>query len=370
MRSPKTLILTVHHGASHQRVAWALRKALLEIEPQLTVEIINALDYCARWFRLYYDSYAVPLKHWPALWGMIENAQHHRRATGPSWLYRRGGKLLFRFIQSFDPDILVATEVGMCELSSILKRESRARFHLVGVTTGLDVDRAWAQPEVDLYIVSLGDLVERLVAAGVPGERILPCGQPLDPAFGPQLERSAARRSLQVDPDIPLLLILFGGTGHGKPRRVLRELQKLSQPAQLVLIAGRNRKLEEELRKLCEGVPRSRVLGWVENMHEWMAAADLLISKPGATTVIEALNSGLPSLAFDPLPGNELRACEWIEKQEVGYWARSPEDLVPLVARLLDSQEALARLRTHALALARPHAARQAAEAILRLAQA
>ncbi len=108
------------------------------------------------------------------------------------------------------------------------------------------------------------------------------------------------------------------------------------------------------------------MLGWVSNMHEWLAAADLLVSKPGAMTVIEALNSALPLLAFDPLPGNERRACHLIEKWEVGYWVRRPADLASTIRRLLADPAELSRLRANARALAQPHAARDAAETILK----
>src|SRR5437762_9286333 len=92
---PKILILTVSHGASHERAAAALGKALLEARPDLTVEIWNGLEPSARWFRLYYDSYRVLLRCWPRLWGRIEGLQHRSRSTGPGWLYRRGAQPLF-----------------------------------------------------------------------------------------------------------------------------------------------------------------------------------------------------------------------------------------------------------------------------------
>ena len=125
--------------------------------------------------------------------------------------------------------------------------------------------------------------------------------------------------------------------------------------------------MEHELRRLYQSKPRHTVLGWVDNMYEWLAAADLLLSKPGGGTLIEALTCGLPLLAFDPLPGDEERACLWIEKQQVGRWIKRPEDIAPTVERLLNDPEEMRRLRANALALARPRAAFDTAEAILKL---
>src|SRR5204862_5470765 len=138
-------------------------------------------------------------------------------------------------------------------------------------------------------------------------------------------------------------------------------LRDLKEPVEFVFIAGRNRKLENRMRELAEGRPRWRVMGWVDNMHEWMAAADFALSKPGASTVMEALASGLPLLAFDPLPGNERRACDWIEKQGVGVWLRNAGEIAPAVSRLLADAGELERMRGNALTHARPRAALDAA---------
>src|SRR6516162_4714780 len=128
--APRILILTVAHGAAHRRASQALRKALLEINPGLIAQVEDALEHCTSWFRAYYDSYEIPLKYWPTLWGWVESIQHRSGSTGPGWLYRAGARPLFQFIQFFNPDVVVATEVGVCELAALMKRETKAGFSL------------------------------------------------------------------------------------------------------------------------------------------------------------------------------------------------------------------------------------------------
>ena len=366
--SPRILILTVPHGASHERASNALRTALLEIQPGLTVEVVNALDHCAKWFRAYYNSYEIPLKYWPSLWGWIESFQDRQGSTSPDWLNRRGAQPLFRFIQTFAPDVVVATEVGMCELVALHKRESGARFRLAGLEL-MDFHPAWVQPEVDLFLATHEDLAAELVAAGAPVARVLTCGQPIDPAFASPPDQLSARTRLGIEPQAPFILALFGGAGIAKPHRLLKQIKKLEKPYQVVFITGRNRRMETEIQKHVRGLANCRVLGWVDNMHDWMSAADILVSKPGGSTLTEAFACGLPMLAFDPHPGNEERTCAWIEKWGVGHWVKNAEDLAPTLERLLDYPEELAGLRERALLLARPRAAYDAAQAILKLAQ-
>ncbi|HEX5483840.1 MAG TPA: glycosyltransferase [Terriglobia bacterium] len=369
----KILILTTSHGASHRRASEALKKAFLEIQPSLTVEIIDALEHCARWFRAYYDSYLIPLRYWPSLWRRIERRQHQAASTSPGWLYRLGGRPLFRFIKAFDADIVIATEIGVCELAVLYKRRTHGRFFLVGLEL-MDFNQAWVQPEIDLYPVVHPDLGEELIAAGAPRQKVIACGMPIDPAYARLPDRAEARKRLGVRDDLPLILALFGGAGFGKPRQIVEGLRKVAAPCQVVFITGKNRALETELQHLCSspsgpsgpsGLPGWRVLGWTEHMHEWMVAADLLISKPGGGTVMEAAACGLPLLVFAPLPGNEERTCRWLEKWQAGIWVRSPAELAPAIKNLLEHLQKRENLRQAMKSISHPGAALDAAQMIL-----
>jgi len=344
----------------------ALRTALLETRPGIGVELVDALSRCTPWFRTYYNSYQIPLRHCPSLWRWIESHQHHSESTGPGWLYRLGSKPLFRFLTDCEPDVVVATEVGLCELVSMHKRNSQARYRLVGLPV-MDYGRAWAKPEVDLFLCTHKDLAAELVKAGVASNKIATPGLPIDPVFSRLPERDEVRARLDLAGDSPVVLILFGGAGFGNPRLILGEIAKLQQTLQVVVITGRNARMEKEARARCQGMPRSRVLGWVDNMHEWMVAADLVVSKPGGGTLNEGFACGLPMLAVDPLPGNEQRNCQWIEKWGCGVWIKSPASLAHTIARLVARPEELEGLRARARSLARPRAAYNAAEEILKL---
>jgi processive 1,2-diacylglycerol beta-glucosyltransferase len=368
-QQPKVLILTLTHGAAHQRAAKALRQALLDLRPGALVEVIDTLAHCRRWFKAYYDSYLIPLRYWPRLWSWIESVQHQSDSTGPGWLYRKGARPLFQFIAEYAPDVVVATEVGTCELAALHKRKSSAGFLLAGLEL-MDFNRAWIQPEVDLYLTTHPDLAEELRAAGAPAEKITTTGQPIDLTFASLPDRAAARARLGIREEARLLLVLFGGAGFGKPERILEELRKVRQPFDAVLIAGRNRKLEARLKEMCREVAHCLALGWVENIQEWMVASDLMIGKPGGATLMEGAACGLPLLAFDPLPGNEERTCRWIEKWGAGRWVKSPQELSRVVEGLLSSPQELAELQAKARALSRPNAARDAALAVLALYEA
>jgi len=364
---PRVLILTLHHGSTHVRISRALEKGLLSLRPNLQVRMVDALAHCTAWFRAYYNSYELPLKYWPGLWNYIENHQYEGETSGPWWLYRRGARPLFRFIEAFQPDVVAATEVGLGEMVVIHKRDTGARYALVGVQT-FAYEKPWAQAEVDLFLSYPGEVAAQIRSLGVPPEKVIECGVLVDPAFAPSADRLALRARLGLQPDLPVLLVNFGGSGKSGPAEVVAELRKIERPFQAVFIARRNERLRVELHRLTAGLAHVHVLGWIDNMHEWMAAADLLLSRAGGGVVAESLNSGLPILVFDALPGNERRFCHLIENcWHTGYWVRRPGELAARVNQLLASTQDLEMLRNNARAHACPDAARLAAEAVLRL---
>jgi processive 1,2-diacylglycerol beta-glucosyltransferase len=363
---PRILILFVPHGAAHQRAAKALRKAILELRPDAQVEVIDILQHCTAWFRTYYNSFLIILKLWPGLWRRIENIQHQSKSTGPGWIYQQGAQPFFRYVRDFAPDVVISTEVGTCELAALCKRQAKTAFLLAGVEL-MDFNRAWVQPEVDLLLTTHVDLAAELVAAGAPASRVVTTGQPIDPTFACLPDRESARETLGVKHNALQLLILLGGTGLGDPGRILPEVSKIQHQLEVVIITGRNQRIEAQLRNKFDSVAHVRVLGWVDNIQEWMVASDLMISKPGGGTLTEGFACGLPMLAFDPLPGNEERTCQWIEKWGGGIWIRKPEHLAPTIESLLADRPKLYALRDQARALARPHAARDGALAVLDL---
>ena len=364
---PRVLILTLHHGATHVRLAHTLEKALRELRPHLKIEVVDALAHCTAWFRAYYNAYEIPLKYWPGLWRFIEGRQFEGDTTGPWWLYRWGARRLFRYIEAFKPDVVAATEVGLGEMAIIHKRDTGARYSLVAIET-FAFERPWAQPEVDLFVSYPGAVAAQLKNWGVPPEKILECGVPVDPVFGLTTDRPGLRERLTLRNDLPVLLVNFGGSGKGKPREVVCELRKVERPFQALFISRRDESLRKELLRLTAGMDHVRVLSWVDNMHEWMAASDLLISRAGGGILAESMNCGLPILVFDAPPGNERRFCRLIEEVwHTGYHVEQPGQLSARINHLIARPEELEQLRSSAREHAHPGGARIAAQAILNL---
>ena len=108
-----------------------------------------------------------------------------------------------------------------------------------------------------------------------------------------------------------------------------------------------------------------RTLGYVTDIRQLMAAADVLITKAGGMTLAEALAAEVPLVAFGSLPGQERRNERFASQCGVALVARSRDELRQAVERALSEPTLLERLRRQMRRLRRPDASRRVVRAVL-----
>jgi processive 1,2-diacylglycerol beta-glucosyltransferase len=146
----------------------------------------------------------------------------------------------------------------------------------------------------------------------------------------------------------------------GPDAEILAELDRVERPFQTVVVTGRNEELRRDLAAQDRKHP-THVLGFASNMHELMAVADLIITKPGGLTSSEALAMGKPLFILNPIPGQEAANSDFLLERGAAAKVNRVEDLPYRLGQLLGSKK-LAGMARAAKALGQP----QAAEHILR----
>jgi UDP-N-acetylglucosamine:LPS N-acetylglucosamine transferase len=130
-----------------------------------------------------------------------------------------------------------------------------------------------------------------------------------------KLDRQAEMRKLQLDPNRPTGIVMFGG--HGS--RVMRAIAKRLDDVQLILVCGHNAVLAEQLRAMRASAPRV-VLGFTSQISHYMQLSDFFIGKPGPGSISEAIQQGLPVIVVRnawTMP-QERYNTEWVEEQGAG----------------------------------------------------
>jgi len=137
-----------------------------------------------------------------------------------------------------------------------------------------------------------------------------------------------------------------------KYARKYRVEEKSTQPESLV----DDRNVHEESRdraKMVNVVP----LGYVSRMAEYMAAAEILITKAGPGTIAEAASLGVPVILTSFLPGQEAGNVDVVLEQEFGVFFSKPTDISSKVIQWIQDPDLLCRMSQNASKAGHPNAA-------------
>jgi len=380
----RILIATVTAGAGHLAAAAALDEAWRELRPD---DVVDRVDL-GRFFsplhrRIVSDGYVRLVAHAPELWGMMfaktDEPKLARRLNRIRAIFPSQSRGRFtRYLTQFKPDAVLCTHYFPLETLSRLKaadsrpagrpprqlrRPPFAPPFVVSVVTDFEAHALWMEPCVDLYCVAAEETKARLVARGAPAENVAATGIPISGKFAAKTDAAAVRKVLGLRDDQTVLLVLSGGFGMGPVGKILAELDKVEQTFQTVVVTGRNEELRRDLAAEDRRHP-THVLGFASNMHELMAMADLIISKPGGLTSSEALAMGKPLFILNPIPGQEAANSDFLLERGAAAKANRVEDL-PFRLRQLLGTKKLSEMARAARALGRPHAAADICELVV-----
>ncbi|MBU2702026.1 2-amino-4-hydroxy-6-hydroxymethyldihydropteridine diphosphokinase [Sporomusaceae bacterium BoRhaA] len=369
----KIMFMTVPIGAGHMRAAQAVEQAVNELAKKenscITTVQYNLFDFLPQKLTNKVLSIYLAMLSWcPSVYGGLYEWGNE------SALALLGRNLFNRFIAwrmrravlDFRPDMIVCSHASAAGVASQLIRKKVYQVPIVAVVTDFVVHRFWIYSEVTHYFVALEKLKQYLVDHAIQTEQISVTGIPIDLSFENPMDRNILQQKIKLNPAVFTVLIMGGGQGAFPLVKLVQLIDSLDFPVQIIVVAGNNTAAFEQLNQLKLKVQHQlTVYGFVNIVHELMAVADLLITKPGGLTTAEALAAQLPLLIYHPIPGQEQANTQHL----------LDEGAAMLAENLTELKQCLVRFEKH---FSRPkkvqqqkggqnHAARQIATKILQL---
>jgi processive 1,2-diacylglycerol beta-glucosyltransferase len=369
----RILILSASVGAGHTRAAQAVDSALRSAGNTATIEHWDVLSHVTPAFRkIYREGYFEMVGRAPHLLGWLY--QRTDRPFRPSRLGQRveraSAQAFLERVREFDPDIAVCTHFLPSALLERERRKGRCRAQIVTVVTDFEVHGLWLAAPSDHYFVATDEARAHLEALGCAPVSITVSGIPTDPCFAAPHDHLLMREKHGWHPDLPALLVSAGGFGAGNATRLVEALVADQLPAQIIAVCGKSAPLRAAIENVANGrnartLPLVSAIGFTTEMHELMAAADLMIGKPGGLTTSESLIAGLGWVVVQPIPGQEEKNATYLLEQGVGIWCANLHTLAYKVRAVLETPGRLAQMKANARRLARPNAAETVARFVL-----
>ncbi|MGE0507185.1 MAG: NAD-dependent epimerase/dehydratase family protein [Solirubrobacterales bacterium] len=328
-REPRVLILTADIGEGHDLPARMIKAELEAEAPDAQVEIANGLEAMGRlhsavirggshivfrWAHWMFDfQYWLVAKFAPTRW-----LAHHL-------MYMFGARGLLQLIARHEPDVIVSTYPGVTAVLGMLRENRRLPIPVQSAITDLAGLRYWVHPGVDLHFVTHPESIEEVERLAGPGsvEWMRP---PIAPEFLMPRTRSDARAALDLPPHARVVLVSGGGWGIGDLEGAIRTA--LSDGDTLVAcLTGRNEAARERLEQRFGANEQVRVIGFTDQMSDWMAAADAMVHATAGLTVLEAHIRGCPVVSYGFNAGHLRANNAAFERFGLAEVARSEHEL-------------------------------------------
>ena len=380
LRQKRVMIMISDTGGGHRASAMALADALQELYTvHITIRDVWT-ESCPFPFNTVVKQYMWMAKHtwsWRILW-------YSSKFPISRWIMQKFANALckrvfMKAIQDDNPDLVISVHPGtqhivIKALKKLARRQgSRSRIPFVTVVTDLgSAHPMWFHPEADRVFVPSDPVKDIALKCHVRESVIEEYGLPLRRAFwkADTRTREEVRQVLGIG-QLKTVLVVGGGDGVGRlfhvAEAVGHELETLASNggAQIVVICGKNEKVRKQLQAVdWPDSVEAHILGFVKNMDEWMAAADLIVTKAGPGTIAEACTRELPVMLSAYLPGQEQGNVSFVVDGGFGDFATDPGVIAKTVVGWLQDETALRQMSRQAGEQGRPRATLKIAQAI------
>ncbi|OCN01793.1 MGDG synthase family glycosyltransferase [Caproicibacter fermentans] len=365
----KLLILTAATGGGHIRASRAIQAYISKNSAGSEVVVVDALKSISSVLnKTVCDGYHFLATKTPKVFGQLYRKTNEESLLS-TLVSRFSGAFSLKLVPLLErerPDVIISTHPFATEMISHLKWAGAVTAPLICLMTDYGPHRAWVADHVDAYVVANGDMISEMEAMGVPKEKIYPFGIPVENVFFTAGDRPAFLKKIGLDPYLPTILIMAGSFGVTNILKIYRQIVRLEQNFQMIVITGRNERLYEEIAKLIPDSPKpTKLVFFTNEVENYMHAADLLITKPGGLTVSEALACGIPLAVFDAIPGQEEDNANFLLTHNMAVKLENGQDCGETIRSLLADNRKLSEMRSSCKGFDKS----RSAENILRLIQ-
>jgi UDP-N-acetylglucosamine:LPS N-acetylglucosamine transferase len=137
--------------------------------------------------------------------------------------------------------------------------------------------------------------------------------------------------------DKKIVLIIGGGDGIPHGKFILQHLLAASLNIDIAIVCGKNKQLYNDALAFQRRYPSLKVFAFVDFVYELLNAADIVITKCGASTIMEILMMKKIPIINDFLWEQELGNMEFVRDNKLGVFERNVQKLPEIVRELVSN---------------------------------
>lgn len=176
------------------------------------------------------------------------------------------------------------------------------------------------------------------------GHNVVRFSFPIDEKFSKILsadEVNSIKKRLGYNPSKKLVLMLGGGDGVPKGEKLLQRLLETKFEHEIGIVCGKNTLLRQaaEDQKKRYNANNLNIYGYVDFIYDLLNISDLVITKCGASTIMEILNLKKVPIVIDYIWEQEQGNVDYIKNKKLGIYEPHIKKLRGLIKNLLEDDE-------------------------------
>ncbi|MFZ1979294.1 MAG: glycosyltransferase [Bacteroidota bacterium] len=211
------------------------------------------------------------------------------------------------------------------------------------VTDPFTAHPLWFQREQERYIVFSERLKEDCIKnRKIPASKLRVFPFILDKQFSTPLSSAGITKVKQkfgFASEKKVILIIGGGDGIPHGKSILRHLLHASLDVEIAIVCGKNKKLYAGALELQKHHKSLKVFAFVDFVYELLNASDIVITKCGASTIMEILIMQKIPIINNYLWEQELGNMEFVRDNELGIFERNITKLPSIIQELVSVKE-------------------------------
>ncbi len=235
---------------------------------------------------------------------------------------------MLEYITENKYDLVICSHLFPSMAITALKKDGRD-IKLINVATDYRDIPFWNETTPDYFVIPHESLKNEFIEKGTDEKVLLPLGIPVSTKF--QQKKS----NLSLKKDKPNILVTSGSMGFGNLKEIIKSLLD-NIDAYVIVICGSNKKLVKELSNIKNS--KLTVLGFIDNMSDYIRACDVILSKPGGLTSTEVAVLNKPLVHMMPIPGVENHNASFFLENNLSLVSNTIDEVITNTKKLLEDE--------------------------------
>lgn len=233
-------------------------------------------------------------------------------------------------------DIVVCTHLfGMQTITYLQNKGLKIKSY--GVITDYTYIPFIEETNLDKYFIAHKSLINDFARKGMKKINLIPTGIPVKSIFQKEVSIEDAKKELNIKTNKPIILIMMGGLGCGNAIGICKNILK-NEDIYVIVLAGKNKKLIKELKRKFNN-SNFEVISFTNQVHLYLSAASIVISKPDGISSTETAIKNKPLIHFNSYLAVENYNRKFFNKFHLSVYSKKISDLDKIIRHILKKKK-------------------------------